>query len=135
MTEKNIKIRRFPSGAVRSDDTGRERPDFISPYAIKAIGEHFAKATGEFGGRNYFLGIPEVEVFTSLMRHTTDLYIALLTNDIPQARKEWQALADNAIMGLHTHEIIRLGTYKEFHKKTELIDADGFKESLENGAK
>lgn len=116
------KIRRFPSGAVRSDDTGREQPSYISPYAIKAIGEHFGANENDFGATNYFNGIPELEAIKSLMRHTTDLHIALLSGDTETARKEWQAVASNAIMGLHTHEIIRLGMYKEIHEKTELID-------------
>lgn len=114
-------IRRFPSGAVRSDDTGRERPDYISPYAIKAIGEHFAGNSNNFGATNYFLGIPEMDVIASLMRHTTDLHMALLNGDTHTARKEWQAVAANAIMGLHTHEIKRLNLYKEAYNKTELV--------------
>ena len=116
------KIRRFPSGAVRSDDTGRERPDFISPYAEKAIGEHFAGNTNDFGAINYWKGIPEVEVVASVKRHLLDLQIALHEGDIPAARKNWQALAANAIMGLHTHELIRLDKYKEEFDKTELIE-------------
>lgn len=116
------KIRRFPSNAVRSDDTGRERPDFISPYAVKAIGEHFAGNSNDFGATNYWLGIPEIDVIASVARHFIDLQIALHEGNTEMVRKEWQALAANAIMGLHTHEIIRLGLYKELHEKTELIE-------------
>lgn len=76
MTEKK-KIRRFPSGAVRSDDTGRERPDYISPYALKALGEHFAGNENDFGAVNYWKGIPENEVIPSAYRHLLDLQIAM----------------------------------------------------------
>lgn len=118
------KIRRFPSGAVRSDNTGRERPDYISPYAIKAIGEHFANNKNDFGAINYFKGIPETAVLESVYRHYLDLQIAILEGDTERIREDWKALAANCIMGLHTHEIIRLGLYKEVFEKTELINIE-----------
>lgn len=120
MSEKKF-IRRFPSGSVRSDNTGRERPDFISPYAMKAIGEHFSGNENDFGATNYWKGIPEINVVESLYRHLLDLQIALDTKNIELARKEWQAICANGIMGLHTHELIRLGKYVEVYENTELI--------------
>jgi len=116
------KLRRFPSGAVRSDDTGRERPDFISPYAEKAVGDHFAGNSNDFGAVNYWKGIPEVEVLASIKRHFLDLQIAIYEGKTEDVRKNWQAITANCIMGLHTHEIIRLGLYKEVYDKTELVD-------------
>lgn len=117
-----MKIRRFPSGAVRSDNTGRIRPDYISPYALKAIGEHFAGNSNDFGATNYWKGIPEKDVLESVFRHFLDLQISLENSNAEEARNNWMALAANAIMGLHTHEIIRLGLYKEEFEKTEIID-------------
>jgi hypothetical protein len=125
------KIRRFPSGAVRSSNEGRERPDFISPFALKAIGEYFAGFAGDFGQTNYFLGIPEDVVLESLNRHLLDLHIAILQDDKEAARTEWQAICTNGIMGLHTVEIKRLGMYKEVYDKTELIDSDLLKNKSE----
>ena len=123
-TFESKKIRRFPSGAVRSDNTGRERPDYISPYSIKAIGEHFANNKNDFGAINYFKGIPETAVLESVYRHYLDLQIAILEGDTERIREDWKALAANCIMGLHTHEIIRLGLYKEVFEKTELINIE-----------
>ena len=117
------KIRRFPSGAVRSDDTGRIRPDFISPYALKALGEHFGGNENDFGAINYWKGIPEIDILPSVYRHFLDLQIAIYEGDTDVIRKEIMALAANSIMILHTHEIKRLGIYKEVYDKTELIDA------------
>lgn len=121
MSEKQI--RRFPSGAVRSDDRGRERPDFISPYALKALGEHFAGNANEFEAVNYWKGIPEKDVLPSIFRHFLDLQIAIHEGKEGLIRKELQALAANAIMILHTYEIKRLGIYKEVYDKTEYVDA------------
>jgi hypothetical protein len=115
-------IRRFPSGAVRSDNRGRERPDYISPYAEKAIGEYFAGNESDFGATNYFLGIPQSSILESLKRHFLDYHISVLENDEASIRKNLQALAANAIMGLHTVEIQRLGIYKEVHEQTEYIE-------------
>lgn len=123
MSDKK-KIRRFPSGAVRSDDTGRERPDYISPYALKALGEHFANNKNDFGAINYWKGIPEEKIIPSLYRHFLDLQIAMYEGK--DIRTELMAFTANAIMCLHTHEIKRLGIYKEVYDKTELIDAKDF---------
>lgn len=122
MSEKK-KLRRFPSGAVRSDDSGRPAPQMISPYAIMALGEHFADNTNDFGAINYFKGIKPQECLGSMMRHYCELYIAILENDPEGIRKALQSYTANGIMALHQVEIERKGLYKEEFEKTELIDA------------
>lgn len=108
------KIRRFPSGAVRSDDTGRARPDWVSAWAIEAIGQHLANNSNDFGATNYLLGIPIEECLASLMRH-------YCTYQKTKSKADLTALAFNAIAALHTACIKEDGTYKEVHEKTELI--------------
>lgn len=116
------KIRRFPSGAVRSDDTGRISPHYISPYALKAVGEHFAGNASDFGATNYYLGIKPVDCLGSMMRHYLDLAIAIEENDTEAIREELKAYVANGIMALHQVEIERKGLYKEVYEKTEIID-------------
>ena len=117
------KIRRFPSGAVRSDDTGRPRPDWVSALAIEALGEHLAGNANDFGATNYLKGIPVDECLASLMRH----YCAYQkSGDFIDLR----SLAFNAIAALHTACLIKNGDYKEIYPKTELVDQEAYLKEL-----
>ena len=117
------KIRRFPSGAVRSDDTGRPRPDWVSALAIEALGEHLAGNANDFGATNYLKGIPVDECLASLMRH----YCAYQkSGDFVDLR----SLAFNAVAALHTACLIKDGDYKEIYPKTELVDQEAYLKEL-----
>ena len=117
------KIRRFPSGAVRSDDTGRPRPDWVSALAIEALGEHLAGNANDFGATNYLKGIPVDECLASLMRH----YCAYQkSGDFIDLR----SLAFNAVAALHTACLIKDGEYKEIYPKTELVDQEAYLKEL-----
>jgi len=120
------KIRRFPSGAVRSDDTGRIRPDYISPYALEEIAKHFSNNKNDFGPTNYFKGIKVEDVLPSIMRHYLDLHKALLEGDEETVREDLRSLAANCIMALHQIVIEEKGFYKEIYDKTELVDKEEF---------
>lgn len=134
--EKETYLRRFPSGAVRSDNRGRIRPDYISPYALVAISEHFTKNEKEFGkvqnSTNYFLGIPVPAIFESLKRHLIDLHIDIIEEASPdKLREEFAAIASNAIMALHTLALQEKGLYKEVYEETEYVKAsDHDKQSI-----
>lgn len=119
-----MKIRRFPSGAVRSDDTGRVRPDYLSPYAIKYIAECFSNNSNDFGVTNYFLGIKPSDIFPSLSRHYLDLHEALVEGKNDEIKREFASIAQNCIMALHQIIMEEKGLYKEVHEKTELIDKE-----------
>ena len=119
-----MKIRRFPSGAVRSDDTGRVRPDYLSPYAIKYIAECFSNNSNDFGVTNYFLGIKPADIFPSLSRHYLDLHEALVEGNNDEIKREFASIAQNCIMALHQIIMEEKGLYKEVHEKTELIDKE-----------
>jgi hypothetical protein len=119
------KIRRFPSGAVRSDDTGRPRPDWVSALAIEALGEHLAGNANDFGATNYLKGIPVDECLASLMRH----YCAYQkSRDFVDLR----SLAFNAVAALHTACLIKDGDYKEVYPTTELVDQEAYLKELNN---
>lgn len=117
------KIRRFPSGAVRSDDTGRPRPDWVSALAIEALGEHLAGNANDFGATNYLKGIPVDECLASLMRHYCEYQ---KTGNFVDLR----SLAFNAVAALHTACLIKDGDYKEIYPKTELVDQEAYLKEL-----
>ena len=119
-----MKIRRFPSGSVRSDDTGRVRPDYLSPYAIKYIAECFSNNSNDFGVTNYFLGIKPADIFPSLSRHYLDLHEALVEGKNDEIKREFASIAQNCIMALHQIIMEEKGLYKEVHEKTELVDKE-----------
>lgn len=121
--QSSKKIRRFPSGAVRSDDTGRPRPDWVSALAIEALGEHLAGNANDFGATNYLKGIPVDECLASLMRHYCEYK---KTGNFVDLR----SLAFNAVAALHTACLIKDGDYKEIYPKTELVDQEAYLKEL-----
>ena len=123
-SEPSKKIRRFPSGAVRSDDTGRIRPDYISPYALSEISEHFTVAKNDFGPTNYFKGIKPKEVLPSVMRHMLEIQEGLMIGDKDMVRNGFRSLGANSIMALHQIVLEEKGLYKEVYDETELVDIE-----------
>lgn len=124
-------IRRFASGAVRSDDTGRIRPDYISPYGLSEIAEHFTVAKNDFGATNYFMGIEPKDILPSVMRHMLEFQEGVMKNDKGMVRSALRSLGANAIMGLHQIVLEEKGEYVTKYDKTELVDADMYLSELE----
>lgn len=124
------KIRRFPSGAVRSDDTGRIRPDYISPYAIQEISAHFTTAKNDFGPTNYFMGIEPADILPSVMRHMLEFQEGVITNNKEMVRSALRSLGANAIMGLHQIVLEEKGEYVKRYESTELVDAEKYLNEL-----
>ena len=116
-----MKVRRFPTGAIRSDNTGRERYDFISPLALKALAEYLATTENSFAQTNYFKGIPEDVCIESLLRHINDFRIN-------GTKKEAVAMLFNAVALVHTIMLKERKEYKEIYDKTELITVEQFKQ-------
>ena len=114
-------IRRFESGAVRSDDRGRIKPSYISPYALEEIAEHFSNNENDFGATNYFKGIKPIHIIDSVGRHYLDLQKALIEGDSEQLRKDFRSLAANCIMALHQIVLEERGEYKEIYDKVEYV--------------
>jgi hypothetical protein len=119
-----MKIRRFPSGAVRSDDTGRIRPDYLSPYALKYIAECFSNNSNDFGATNYFKGIKPCDIFPSISRHYLDLHELIIEGKDEEVKREIASIAQNCIMALHQIIMEEKGLYKELYEKTELVDKE-----------
>jgi hypothetical protein len=126
IVNNNQKIRRFPSGAVRSNDTGRIRPDYISPYALEEIAAHFTHSKNDFGPTNYFLGIKPEDILPSVFRHYLELQKAMLEGDKEKVRHDFRSLAANCIMALHQIVLEEKGLYKETYNSTELVDKDEY---------
>lgn len=61
--------REFESGAKRSDNKGKNRPDLISPYFIKRLGEHLRHGCEFYDDRNWEKGMPDSVLIESLERH------------------------------------------------------------------
>ena len=127
------KIRRFPSGAVRSDDTGRIRPDYLSPYGLAEIAEHFTIAKNDFGPTNYFKGIEPSEILPSVMRHMLEFQEGIMNGNKAMVRSALRSLGANAIMGLHQIVLEERGEYVKQYDKTELVDANKYLKELEDG--
>lgn len=119
--ETRKQIRRFESGAVRSDDRGRIKPSYISPYALEEVAKHFSENENDFGATNYFKGIKPIHIIDSVGRHYIDLQKALIEGDRTQLRKDFRSLAANCIMALHQIVIEERGEYKEIYDKVEYV--------------
>lgn len=117
------KIRQFKSGAVRSDNSGRPKPHWVSPYGIEEISMVLVENANDFGSLNYLLGIDEEACLESLDRHVQEAKEALLIRkDVQAFRRALRSCGFNAIAGLHTLVLKEKGLYKEIHEKTELIE-------------
>lgn len=120
------KIRRFTTGAIRSDNTGRERYDFISPLALKELAQFLATTENSFAQTNYFKGIPENACIESLLRHVNDYRIN-------GTKEEATAMLFNCVALLHTIVLKERGEYKEIYKQTELITKEQYeKDNINN---
>lgn len=115
-------IRRFETGAVRSDATGRPRPDWISPYAIQAISMRMVGVQNDFGAANYLLGIPELACLESAARHFGELQEALLIEKDPvKAKEAAEGLGFNMIAMIHTMVLKEKGLYKKIYEEEEAL--------------
>jgi len=123
------KIRRFPSGAVRGDNTGRPKPHWVSPYGVEEISMVLVDNENDFGAMNYTLGMPEEVCLESLCRHVEECkeYWFLYQNTKDDSfyhkfRLSMRSAGFNTISALHTIVLKERGYYKEIHNQTELVD-------------
>lgn len=71
-------LQTFDTGAVRDTESGKSRPDLISPVILDRLGEHLRKGAEKYGPWNWTKGIPNSRCFTSLMRHVMQAQAELL---------------------------------------------------------
>jgi len=114
------KIRVFETGAIRSDNTGRERFDFISPLALKELAQYLATSENSFAQVNYFKGIPENACLESLLRHINDY-------QLNGKKIEAVALLFNAVALVHTIALKERGEYVKVQEGTKLISESEYK--------
>jgi hypothetical protein len=114
------KIRVFETGAIRSDNTGRERFDFISPLALKELAQYLATSENSFAQVNYFKGIPEDACLESLLRHINDY-------QLNGKKSEAIALLFNAVALVHTIALKERGEYVKVQEGTKLISESEYK--------
>ncbi len=62
-------LRKFESGAVRSDDADSERYDLMSPFAAQRAAKIYAEGAEKYGDRNWEKGMPIEDVLNHLERH------------------------------------------------------------------
>ncbi|MFN3323407.1 MAG: dATP/dGTP diphosphohydrolase domain-containing protein [Bryobacteraceae bacterium] len=61
--------REFPTGAVRDMASDKERPDLISPFALRRVGRWLGMGAKKYGERNWEKGMPLSVFYASLIRH------------------------------------------------------------------
>jgi hypothetical protein len=114
------KIRVFETGAIRSDNTGRERFDFISPLALKELAQYLATTENSFAQVNYYKGIPEDACLESLLRHINDY-------QLNNKKSEAVALLFNAVALVHTIALKERGEYVKVQEGTKLVSESEYK--------
>lgn len=67
----------FDTGAQRDDNSGKIRPDLISPLMLKALGKVMAEGANHYGERNWEKGIPDEVFKESASRH----YLQWMNNE------------------------------------------------------
>ena len=63
------KLRKFKSGATRSEDADGERYDLISPFAMKRLAMIMAEGAKTHGNANFEKGVPLDATLNHLERH------------------------------------------------------------------
>jgi len=63
------KLTEYPSGALRSDDTGKGRYDLISPFGLKRLAVRYEEGIEHKGARNWENGFPVSRCCSSAIRH------------------------------------------------------------------
>ncbi|MCC6591620.1 MAG: hypothetical protein IT168_33345 [Bryobacterales bacterium] len=61
--------REFSTGAVRDMASNKERPDLVSPFAMRRVGRWLGMGAKKYGERNWEKGMPSSVFYASLMRH------------------------------------------------------------------
>jgi hypothetical protein len=111
--------REFATGAVRDMASDKERPDLISPFALRRVGRWLGLGAKKYGERNWEKGIPASVCFASLMRHALKYAMGWRDED------HLAAIVFNAQAIIHFEETGR----------TELDDMPRYGESKKEGVK
>lgn len=82
----------YPTGAIRSDSSGKGRYDLIPPRALRRVAVVYEKGAAQKGDRNWERGIPRGRLLDSALRH---VFQALEgdTSEDHAAQAVWNLLA------------------------------------------
>lgn len=103
MEPKNSERTTYPSGALRSDRTGRGRYDLISPYGLKRLAVQYEEGAVQKGARNWEQGFPISRALCSAIGHLYD-HLAGDRSEDHLAAAAWQLMA-----AMDFEERIKLG--------------------------
>jgi len=109
--------REFCSGAVRDMASDKERPDLVSPFALRRVGRWMGLGAKKYGDRNWEKGIPISVCFASLMRHALKFAMGWRDED------HLAAIIFNAQAIIHYQELGR----------TDLDDMPHYQDGPRNG--
>lgn len=93
----------FETGAVRDADTGKPRPELISPVAEERLAAWLGRGAEKYQARNWEQGIPLTRIIASLKRHLMAFQLGRDDED------HLAAVLTNAMFLLHTHEMVQRG--------------------------
>lgn len=100
---KNEPLVRYPSGAARSDRTGKGRFDLVSPHGLLRLARRYEEGATQKGERNWEKGFPVSRCADSAMRHLNQ-YLAGDRTEDHLAAVAWQMFS-----AMHFEEEVAAG--------------------------
>jgi hypothetical protein len=97
----------FVTGVVRDSDSGKPRPDLISPFAMERLAEWLRLGATKYSERNWEKGIPVSRCLASLYRHLLKFQQGRTDED------HIAAILCNAMFIAHTQEMVNRGVLPE----------------------
>ena len=117
------KRQEFVTGAVRDTAEGKYRPELISPFMIKRLGQWLELGARKYADRNWEKGISMDRTVASLMRHTNEYRMGDRSED------HLAAIVCNAMFLIHYEEMISRGLLPK-----ELDDVPRYTETKNAGS-
>ena len=102
------KSRKFDTGSVRDDRTGKGRFDLLSPFVARRDAIHIENGAKKYNERNWEKGQPLMSFLDSAIRHLEDYKADLLLGQ-PNAEDHLAASRWNIAAFIHTEEMIYRG--------------------------
>lgn len=103
--EDSGKRESFSTGAVRDVADDKPRPDLISPFFMRRLGEHLAKGAKKYSEWNWAKGIDNARCFQSAYRH-------LLAYQCGETNEDHLAAAAFNLMAIIHNEEVTKGKIK-----------------------
>ena len=113
----------FPSGAKRSDATGKGRYDLISPYGLRELALVYEEGAKQKGDRNWENGFPMSRALDSALRHI-EQYKAGCRDERHLGQAAWQLFAV-----IHFRELLKVGALDD-----SVDDLPNYNAPLQRGA-